>query len=113
MCRISILWPGYNSGFHAVVVFGLGKDLLFKSVLGRCVQRAPKNSVLAPSVLVLYEPLYQGMSKSADNVPTNSIQTIYVRIFIDLACALELVSKELNHLAAILHVFAGGLNFMK
>jgi hypothetical protein len=28
-------------------------------------------------------------------------------------CAhLELVSKELNHLAAILHVYAGGLNFM-
>ena len=26
---------------------------------------------------------------------------------------LELVSKELNHLAAILHVYAGGLNFMK
>ena len=24
-----------------------------------------------------------------------------------------LVSKELNHLAAILHVYAGGLNFMK
>jgi hypothetical protein len=23
-------------GFHAVVVFGLGKDLLFKSVLGPC-----------------------------------------------------------------------------
>ena len=28
-------------------------------------------------------------------------------------CLLELVSKELNHLAAILHVYAGGLNFMK
>ena len=28
-------------------------------------------------------------------------------------CKLELVSKELNHLAAILHVYAGGLNFMK
>ena len=27
-------------------------------------------------------------------------------------CQLELVSKELNHLAAILHVYAGGLNFM-
>ena len=27
--------------------------------------------------------------------------------------ALELVSKELNHLAAILHVYAGGLTFMK
>ena len=26
---------------------------------------------------------------------------------------LELVSKELNLLAAILHVYAGGLNFMK
>ena len=25
----------------------------------------------------------------------------------------ELVSRELNHLAAILHVYAGGLNFMK
>ena len=27
--------------------------------------------------------------------------------------SLELVSKELNHLAAILHVYAEGLNFMK
>ena len=26
---------------------------------------------------------------------------------------LELVSKELNHLGAILHVYAGGLNFVK
>ena len=25
----------------------------------------------------------------------------------------KLVSKELNHLAVILHVYAGGLNFMK
>ena len=25
----------------------------------------------------------------------------------------ELVSKELNHLAAILHVYAGGLNFIE
>ena len=30
-----------------------------------------------------------------------------------LVITLELVSKELNHLAAILHVYAGGLNFMK
>ena len=27
--------------------------------------------------------------------------------------SIELVSKELNHLAAILHVYAGGLIFMK
>ena len=26
---------------------------------------------------------------------------------------IELVSKELNYLVAILHVYAGGLNFMK
>jgi hypothetical protein len=30
-----------------------------------------------------------------------------------LQSGLEFVSKELNHLAAILHVYAGGLNFMK
>ena len=32
----------------------------------------------------------------------------------DYKCAkVELVPKELNHLVAILHVYAGGLNFMK
>ena len=29
----------------------------------------------------------------------------------ELCAKIELVSKELNHLAAILHVYAGGLNF--
>ena len=33
--------------------------------------------------------------------------------FATFGLLLELVSKELNHLAAILHVYAGGLNFMK
>ena len=32
---------------------------------------------------------------------------------ISIVNQVELVSKELNHLAAILHVYAGGLNFMK
>ena len=36
-----------------------------------------------------------------------------VNIVLNLEGILELVSKELNHLAAILHVYAGGLNFMK
>ena len=31
----------WGIGFHAVVVFGLGKDFLFKFILGRCVQRPP------------------------------------------------------------------------
>ena len=30
----------------------------------------------------------------------------------NLEYLLELVPKELNHLTAILHVYAGGLNFM-
>ena len=42
MCRILILADIrpmlWGISFHAVVVFGLGKDLLFKSVLGHCVK---------------------------------------------------------------------------
>ena len=40
MWRISILADIRPMGinFHAVIVFGLGKDLLFKSVLGRFAQ---------------------------------------------------------------------------
>ena len=38
------------------------------------------------------------------------VQLIY---FSQYGAEIELVSKELNHLAAILHVYAGGLNFMK
>ena len=34
-----------------------------------------------------------------------------IRSNASLGTILELVSKELNHLAAILHVYAGGLNF--
>ena len=39
MCRILILADIRPMGisFHAVLVFGLGKNLLFKSILGRCV----------------------------------------------------------------------------
>ena len=38
MCRILILADIRPMGisFHVVVVFGLGKNLLFKSILGRC-----------------------------------------------------------------------------
>ena len=28
----------WGISFHAVVLFGLGKNLLFKSILGRCVR---------------------------------------------------------------------------
>ena len=36
MCRILIFADIISIIFHAVVVFGLGKNLLFKSLLGRC-----------------------------------------------------------------------------
>ena len=37
----------------------------------------------------------------------------FISKLVSVGQKLELVSKELNHLAAILHVHAGGLNFMK
>ena len=36
-----------------------------------------------------------------------------IQTFMNVSLRLELVSEELNHLAAILHVYAGGLIFMK
>ena len=39
MCRILILADIRPIGYKAVVVFGLGKNLLFKSILGRCGRR--------------------------------------------------------------------------
>ena len=37
----------------------------------------------------------------------------FILAVLHIGCDIELVSKELNHLAAILHVYVGGLNFMK
>ena len=37
--------------FHAVVVFGLGKDFLFKSILGRCVLSEKAGKVTRKSKL--------------------------------------------------------------
>ena len=46
-------------------------------------------------------------------VQWNVTKNIQTYSFFEVAVELELVPKESNHLAAILHVFAGGLNFMK
>ena len=46
--------------------------------------------------------------------PFDSIQDLSFRFgHLKEGFELELVSKELNHLSAILHVYAGGLIFMK
>ena len=36
----------WGVSFHAVVVFGLGKNLLFKSILGRCDHSSNDSSFL-------------------------------------------------------------------
>ena len=41
----------------------------------------------------------------------NRLRPIFFEVAIEFS--LDLVSKEFNHLAAILHVYVGGLNFMK
>ena len=43
----------------------------------------------------------------------SSIFSLALIEFLRMSHTIELVSKELNHLAAILHVYAGGLNFIR
>ena len=53
----------WGISFHDVVVFGLGKNLLFKSILGRCVVvvlyggHAPLLLLLAPHSIGRYESI--------------------------------------------------------
>ena len=35
----------WDISFHAVIVFGLGKNLLFKSVLGHCDMQPPETEI--------------------------------------------------------------------
>ena len=57
------------------------------------------------------------IDKSQMSQPPKCAQVAVVSNLLFTGCIdgvdIELVSKELNHLAAILHVYAGGLNFMK
>ena len=61
---------------------------------------------------------YQTVCKIKTKIPYSILPTSHKIFGIPIldnnkATWLDLVSKELNHLAAILHVYAGGLNFMK
>ena len=42
----------WGISFHAVIVFGLGKNLLFKSVLGHCEQYDP---ITLNIILILFD----------------------------------------------------------
>ena len=61
----------WGISFHAVVVFGLGKNLLFKSILGRCVK-------LLTSGLQLLVPMKKKLKqKSFFKKATNGFVTVY------------------------------------
>ena len=51
--QILDLW---GVGFHAVVVFGLGKDFLFKSILGRCVAPFTIKRTVCWNLIVIKNP---------------------------------------------------------
>jgi len=55
----------------------------------------------------------QDLLSSLNVVISTNVSTKFITGQVIYSPALELVSKELNHLVAILHVYAGGLNFMK
>ena len=48
-----------------------------------------------------------------ENITKGILLTVGQFFFVFNGLFIELVSKELNHLAAILHVYARALNFMK
>ena len=51
-----------------------------------------------------------GVNSMDSNVKSGTGESVYRRLYGE---QVELVSKDFNHLAAILHVYAGDLNFMK
>ena len=58
--------------------------------------------------------LHQLTHNTYDNLLLIELQVQYVKIpSSEHGENIELVSKELNHLASILQVYAGGLSFMK
>ena len=99
--------------FHAVLVFSLGYDLLFQSILGQCDRF---KDLFEHSVCVLFSFIFHTYSSVNLLIIGNGVcsQSCSCRIELESQkSTLELVSKELYHLAAILHVYAGGLIFMK
>ena len=74
---------------------------IFKKILGhhnwvKFINRNVISIMILPNCVWAFE-VWMALNSNSTKIPLS----------------LELVSKELNHLAAILHVYAGGLNFMK
>ena len=70
MCRILILANLRVMHFHAVVVFGLGKNFLFKSILGGC--DVPLASQLLTRVFRFQKPQVNA-TKQVSNLHTSTI----------------------------------------
>ena len=96
----------WGISYHAVVVFGLGKNLLFKSILGPCVQ-APKQKQ-ALHLLIIF-PCPTALLKRGNvlfcAINTNSRPYIYCfcQIFQDLLLSvLRLFRSLINNIVKFL-----------
>ena len=101
--------------FHAVLVFSLGYDFLFQSILGQCDRfKDLFEHPVCVCVCVLFSFIFHTYSSVNLLIIGNGVcsQSCSCRIELESQkSTLELVSKELNHLAAILHVYARGFEF--
>ena len=68
-----------------------------------CLLTLTKSAFYSQKISFVELPYHLSMCCNRVNTVDRQVNTLLV----------ELVSKELNHLAAILQVYAGGLNFMK
>ena len=92
---------------------------MFKNV--HCVWKAegcmtaaedPQGTLLMMVVVAPPPPPRRLYTEEEGKGTYQNLSNIEVSLQRNYALAIELVSKELNHLAAILHVYAGGLNFI-
>ena len=62
----------WGISFHAVVVFGMGKNFLFKSALGHCVETSQLKDL---STLLLWHSTYPGEKSQNARVHIDVTQT--------------------------------------
>ena len=108
LCKLIFYLPLFhsliNSKYHTFPQIG-------KYSSAECHLFNVKNSILCTSKAFLS----QRVSTKYGSIRAFliSIALLKIKSCFGLGGDLELVSKELNHLRAILHVYARGLNFMK
>ena len=74
-----LIWDLWGKSFHAAVVFGLGKNLLFKSILGHCVVPLPifRTSV-GSTVRVPYHYFCLPWIRESSSMSANICSAVYI-----------------------------------